>query len=157
MGLRSIRTGGKQPSVFLGLDDDTVVVGFDGMSPLQVWDLVAGKLVREFEGNGLLCYSMINLPGGRIAAGWSTGSECVVVVFDAATGKQLQQLTGFASIVFGLAQVEDHLLTVCYDKTLRVWSQDSAEKVRHKCVCPRGCLREEGRAIQNKAWRASFV
>ena len=132
-GPRSIPMG-KFPNVFLGLDDDTVVVSFHHMSSLEVWDLDAGKLVREFEGKGINCYSMASLPGGRIAAGWNVG----VAVFDAATGKQQQLLTGFGGDIFGLALVEDHLLTMCYDKTLRVWCQDAAGKVRRQCVCPSG-------------------
>ena len=108
------------------------------MSPLQVWDLAAGKLVREFDGKGQYCYSMINLPSGRLAAGWHTGSRYVVAVFDAATGKQLQELTGFGNQILSLALAEDNLLTMCYDKTLRVWGQDSTGKVRRQCVWRRG-------------------
>ena len=137
-GPRSIPMGDNQPHVFVGLDDSTVVVGFCDMSPLQVWDLAAGELVREFEGKGQHCYSMANLPGGRIAAGWNSGPQFVVAVFDAAAGKQLQELTGFGDYIYGLALVEDHLLVMCSDKTLRVWSQDSAGKVRRQCACPRG-------------------
>ena len=129
--------GGKRPTSFVGLDDGSVAVGFYPMSPLQVWDLDAPKLVREFEGKGLSCCSMINLPGGRIAVGWHNGSRFAVAVFDVATGKQLQELTGFKSSIPGLAMVEDHLLTTCHDKTLRVWSQDAAGKVRCQCVCLR--------------------
>ena len=105
------------------------------MSPLQVWDLAGRKLVREFEGAGQYCSSMINLPGQRIAAGWLNGSEWVVAVFDAATGKQLQELPGFGNLFCGLALVEDHLLTTCFDKTFSVWNQDSAGKVRCRCLC----------------------
>ena len=137
-GTSSIRLGTNRPSVFAGLDDDSVVVGFFDMSPLQVWGLLWGRLVREFEGKGQKCESMINLPGGRIAAGWSNGAQFGVAVFDAATGKQLQELTGFRMGVCGLALVEDHLLTMCDDKTLRVWSQDAAGKVCRQCVCRRG-------------------
>ena len=145
-GLRSIPMGGNKPNVFVRLDDGTVVVGFHGISPLQVWDLAAGKLVREFEGKGQYCYSMANLPGGRIAAGWcgrdplapANESRLVVAVFDAASGKELQRLTGFGNHVLGLALVEDHLLTMCHDKTLCVWGQDAAGKVRRQCACPRG-------------------
>ena len=137
-GLRSIPMGGNKPNVFVGLDDGTFVVGFQEKSPLQVWDLAAGKLVRELEGKGQGCYSMINLPSGRIAVGWNNGPRNVVTVFDAATSKPLQELTGFGNYIFGLALVEDHLLTMCSDRTLRVWRQDAAGKVRLQCVCPRG-------------------
>ena len=109
-----------------------------GNSPLQVWDLAAGKLVREFEGHGEYCNTMINFPGGRIAVGWENGSQFVVAVFDAATGMRLQELTGFGASIPGLALVEDHLLTMCADQTLRVWSQDAAGKVRRQCERPRG-------------------
>ena len=143
-GLRSIPMGKKKPNVFVGLDDDTVVVGFRDMSPLQVWDLDAGKVVREFDGAGQFCDSIITLPGGRVAAGWNTGSQYVVTVFGAFTGKQLQQLKGFGYYILGLALVEDHLLTMCLDKTLGVWSQDASGKVCRQCVCPRGTWRGGG-------------
>ena len=143
-GLRSIPMRGKTPNVFVGLEDGTVVVGFEDMSPLQVWDLAVSKLAREFQGKGQWCNSMSNLPGGRIAAGWNTGSQYVVAVFDAATGKQLQELTGFGDPIYGLALVEDHLLTMCYDQTFRVMSQDAAGEVRRQCVCPRGEWRGGG-------------
>ena len=119
-----------KPNVFVALDDGTAVVGLADMSPLQVWDLAAGKLVREFEGKGSSCRSMINLPAARIAVGWSNGTHCVVTIFAATTGKYQQELTGFGGIICGLAFVEDHLLTMCYDKSLRVWSQDVAGRVR---------------------------
>ena len=141
-GLRSVPLGGKKPNVVVGLDDGTVVVGPNDWAPLQVWNLDAGKLVREFEGSGQVC-SMANLSCGRIAAGWHNGSQCVVAVFDAATGRQLQELAGFGDPIFGLSLVEDHLLTFSYDKTLRVWSQDPAGKVRRQCACPRGKGRGE--------------
>ena len=132
--------GSTKPSVFVGLDDDTIVVGYVGYldkSPLQVWDLVAGKLVREFEGKGS-CASMAQLPGGRICVGWLNEWRHVVDVFEAATGKLLQKLRGFESYIIGLALVEDHLLTMCWDKTLRVWSQDAAGKGRRQCARPCG-------------------
>ena len=134
--LRSIRVGkARVPDVFVGLDDDTAVVSFDDISPLEVWDLATRKRVRKFEGKGFACHSMINLSHGRIAVGWrcyrnSRSIQSVVAVFDAATGKLLQELTGCDRDIYGLALVEDHLLTMCGDKTLRVWSQDAVGKVR---------------------------
>ena len=103
-GLRSIPMGEDTPTVFVGLDDGTTGVGMKSISPLQVWDLAAGKLVRKFEGKGHGCFSMINLPGARIAAGWHTLSQYVVAVFDAATGNQLQELQGFGGSILGLAR-----------------------------------------------------
>lgn len=128
-GLRSVQLGTK-PSVFVGLDDDTVVIGFDAASPLQAWDLANRRLVRQFEGTGQTSRSILNLQSGHIAVGWTTGSGNVVSVYEASTGKQLYELTGFRNLVSGLALVEDHLLSMCYDTTLRVWSQDSSGKVR---------------------------
>ena len=137
--LRSISMGSNKPSVFVGLDDGTAVVGFQDESPLQVWDLAAGKLVREFKGNGRACHAMINLPGRRrrVAAGWhisrpgSVFGDSVVTLFNAATGKQLQVLTGFFDTIYGMALVDDHLLVMSKDEALRVWTQDEAGKVRH--------------------------
>lgn len=125
---------GDKPNVFVGLDDNTIVVGFLGVAALQVWDLAAGKLAREFEGKGRYCYSVINLSDERIAAAWYNGSQHVVAVFDSATGKQQYELTGFEERTLALALVEDHLLSMCQDKTLRVWSQDSGGKVRRPCL-----------------------
>ena len=134
--LRSISMKYK-PNVFVGLGDDTVVVGSEDMAPLQVWDLTKGNLVREFEGQGRICLSMTALPGGLVAASWNNGTLFVVAVFDASTGKRLQELTGFSYNVAGLAFVDGHLLTMCFDRNLRVWSQDSAGRVRRRCVWSR--------------------
>ena len=123
-----------KPNVLVGLDDNTVVVGYHESSPLRVWDLAAGRCVRAFEGSGQYCYSMISISGGRIAAGWYAGGH-VVAIFDVATGKRLQSLGlgDFGSYIFGLAFVEDHLLTMSQDHTLRVWSQPYVGKVRRHC------------------------
>lgn len=118
-----------KPNVFVGLDEVTVVVGLHGLSSLQVWNLAEGKLEREFEGKGRWCYSMVILSGGRIAAGWECDSQCVVTVFDVSKGQKLQDLTGFGSSIHGLAFVDGHLLAMCDDKTLRVWTESSEGKV----------------------------
>ena len=133
---------GASPSVFIGLDGDTAVVGFSVKSPLQVWDLATGRLVRNFDGNGWYCRSLVKLSGGRVAAGWFTSGRHVVCVFDVKTGRQLQEITGFSHRIYGMAFVEDHLITMNYDKTLGVWSQNSAGEVR----CQRSRSREVQRA-----------
>ena len=140
-GLRSIPTG-SLPLVFAELDNDTIVGSFRDTSMLQVWDLVAGKLVREIEGWILNGYSMVRLPEGRIAAGLQIGDEGepragwdqyahnVVTIFDLNLGKKEQELRNFRNPVIALAFVEGHLLTVCTGWRLRVWGQDDAGKVR---------------------------
>ena len=127
---------GNKPNELVALDDNTVVIAFDGRLPLQVWDVATGRLVRQFEGKGAFCYSMISLPGGRVSASWHTSLHYVVAIFDVATGRQLQELN--ADYCVGQAFVEDHLLTVCDDRTVRAWGQDSVGKVRHPCVRPCG-------------------
>ena len=99
---------------------------------------------------------MIKLPGGRIAAGWHNESQGVLAVFDAATGRQLQELKNFGGcrrdLILSLALVEDHLLIMCRaryttDTVVCVWSQDSAGKVRRQLVYPCG---KEGRGDAGK-------
>ena len=119
-----------KPDVFVGLDDNTVAVGFYDLSPLEVWDLAAGELVRKSDYLGQYCYSMASLLGQRIAAGWHNGTQNVVAVFDATTGKRVQELVGFGNHIYGMVLVEDRLLTMCLDQTLRVWNQDPEGKVR---------------------------
>ena len=120
--------GGK-PNVFVGIDENTIVVGFNGEASLQVWDLAAGNLLRESEPRGQYCFSMANLPGGRVAAGWSSAGRQVVSVVDVNTRQQIQQLSGFGDYVRGLVFFENTLLTMCSDRALRVWTQDSAGMV----------------------------
>ena len=126
-----------KPNVFVEIDSETVVVGFDGKYPLQVWDVAAGKLVRELAGRGTGCYSMVRLPGGRIAVGRHEHDAPVVAVYNLNSGKQVQQLTGFIGPTYGLAFVEGHLLTVSTDRSIRVWSQHSAGTVSRKRQCVR--------------------
>ena len=121
------------------------------MSPVQVWDLAAGKLVRLFEGKGQWCYSMVNLQDERIAVGWYTGTCVAVDVIATSTGKLLQQLTGFSGYIYGLALVDDHLLIVCDDKTLRVWSQDAAGKVRRPREWVWACFGERKNSVVRAA------
>ena len=120
-----------KPNVFVGLDDDNIVVGFHGSAQLQVLDLGTGTVVRELDGKGQYCYSMIGLPNARIAVGWYNGATYGVTIFDVNTGERLQDLTGWSTYTYGLALVEDHLLACTNDKALRVWSQDTAGKVRY--------------------------
>ena len=118
-----------QPSVVVGIDDSTVVVGFhSGLS--QVWHLPAGRRLRELAGRGADCRALASLSGRRAAVGCCVDEKYVVDIFDVDTGTQLQELPGFGNIIFGLQFVEDHLLAMTFDRTLHVWVQDPAGKVR---------------------------
>lgn len=117
------------PRVVLGLDDDTVVVGLSQESPLQVWDLATGTVVRELEGTGKDCRSLVCLSGGRIAAGWVNGDQSLITIFDVNSGKQLQKLVGIGNNM-GLALVDDHLISVGGDRSICVWIEDAAGVVR---------------------------
>lgn len=140
-----------KPTVFVGLDDNVVVVGFQDTASLQVWDLVTGKLVRAFEGKGKECHSMVAISDARIAVGWHNGRQHVLVVFSATTGKQLQTEKGFAYSIQGMAFVEDHLLTLTLDKGLQVWDQDSTGQ-----VCSRCCVLPWKTEWEESGWPASF-
>ena len=137
--LRSISMSHK-PSAFVGLDSKTIVVGFRDAAPLQVWDLADGKLVRELDGVVKACQSMVNLPDQRVAVGCRDGLRFVVTVFDVSTGRKIQELAELGGDIHGLAFVENRLLTVCGDKTLRAWSQDNEGMVRGRRKRQHGVL-----------------
>lgn len=129
-GLRSIPLGAKA-SAFAGLDDDTIVVGLEVLAPLEVWDLASGELVRQFEGMGQKCRSIIKISDERIAVGWHTwGGKDAVSIFDGRTGKLLQNLILNVFGAVAMTFVEEHLITMCSGSRIHVWNQDSAGKVR---------------------------
>ena len=107
--------------MLVGLDDDTVVLGFESQSPLQVWSLATGAKVRDFEESGYLTRSMITLPMRRLAVGWASPRSHTVSVYDSLVGKKLQDLPGFGGAVNGLAYVNEHIVTASADQRLQVW------------------------------------
>ena len=133
------------PNVVAALDDDTVAVAFQSTSSPEVWDLAEGKLVRTLDPDceGRASRSIVGLPGGRIAVGWKVDETDVVTVFEAATGRQLQELRGYEGYILSQAFVAEHLLVLSEDKTLRVLSEDDAEQVRHESERASAAPREE--------------
>lgn len=120
-----------QPTKIVGIDDNTVVVRLLGEPSAQVWDVAAGKRVRDITiGEGSSGYSIIALPGRRIAAGTTASFEDVLRILEVTTGNLLQELKGFRRYIFGMVSVHEHLLTLSDGSAVDVWSQDPAGKVR---------------------------
>ena len=102
-----------------------------GEPSAQVWDVAAGKRVRDITiGEGSSGYSIIALPGRRIAAGTTASFEDVLRILEVTTGNLLQELKGFRRYIFGMVSVHEHLLTLSDGSAVDVWSQDPAGKVR---------------------------
>ena len=128
--------GSVKPNNFFGLDDDTVVIGCDHASPLQVWDLKSGTKVREFEGSVNTCRSFACIRPRLLAVSCSAGGYNGVSIYDPVSGKLRQRLTGHSNAVSAVIAAPDALISVCRGKQLRVWKRDAKWQ-----VCMPSCSR----------------
>ena len=124
----------RKANVFLGLDDDTAVIGFERDGPLEVWNLKSGTKVRSLQGALASCSCLVLIRPGMLAAGYAFrnphGYENVVGIIDINTGECLQHLTGHLSQINAIAFTSDVLLSACEGRRLRVWTPDAEWNVR---------------------------
>lgn len=120
--------GHNRPTNFLALDADHVVISFDGLAPLQVWNLQSLTKVREFEGTIQWCYALIALPNARLAVGCSHDGTRFVDIYDMVKGKILQRIPTGSHHVTAMGYDNGHLI-VASAAGLRVWKMGPAGKV----------------------------
>jgi WD40 repeat protein/serine/threonine protein kinase len=108
-------------------DGNHVATGsWDGT--VKVWEASTGRMVRKFEGNGIISWLAFSEDGTRLATGsW----DRKIRVFDATTGKLLRTLVGHEHRVVGVAFSPDgrHLASASQDNTVRVWETATGKEV----------------------------
>ena len=126
---RNMSKTGHYIGAILPLGKSKALVGFTQEAPLQVWTIsVETKQAEvEFEGKRSGCRSIVGLGGGRVAVACQSRVDGklvpVVSVFDLASGKSLQDITG--DEIDGMVCEDGHLIGV--GKTdLIVWDTQPA-------------------------------
>ncbi|MBL7814828.1 MAG: caspase family protein [Saprospiraceae bacterium] len=140
--LWNVQTGGiikqlpKNHAYITGLDWNAdvqkLLIGTDSVAYL--WDTRKGKLLKTFkytvqsEGAGILAVA-ISADGKRIATG---GGDSKAVIWDAQTGRFLQECEGHGSSISSLAFNADgsKILTGSYDNTAKLWDTRSGKILR---------------------------
>jgi len=109
----------------------------------RVWDAVSGESLLVLEG-GASTYDVSWSPDGSILAAANLDGE--MILWDAATGEELVQLSGHEGEIIGLAFSPDgqRLATASPDGTARVWDASSGE--------PLLTLAGEGYGFYDVAW-----
>jgi WD40 repeat protein len=95
-----------------GAQDDNVI---------RVWDVAAGRELRQLEGHTGWIRSLAFSPDGSILASGST--DRTVILWDAESGRQLRTLEGHADFLGNIAFSPDgaSLASASRDGTVRVW------------------------------------
>lgn len=120
--------------VFTGCEgrfSESEVVQVD--NPVYVWDAATGKEVRRLHGHtATIAYIVVALDGKRaLSCGGSVTSkdgrkvpvDCVIRLWDLATGKLIRTYSGHDSWVSAVAFMPDgkHLISASWDRTIRIW------------------------------------
>jgi WD40 repeat protein len=99
-------------------------------SPVQFWDVTAGRLLRTFKGHNECVYTVALSPDGRLLA--AGGSDPDVFLWDVQTGKELQRLVGHQAEVRALAFSPDgRTLATAAGTTSRLWDVQTGRE-----LCP---------------------
>lgn len=95
------------------------VTGLRGQATL--WDIVANKLVRHFDGHRDILFSAVLSPDGKLLA---TGSyDRQIILWNAETGEQLRTLKGHNDAIYDLAfnPAGTVLASASGDQTVKLW------------------------------------
>jgi hypothetical protein len=97
---------------------------------VQCWDLGGTQIPTHFEGaHSDLVYAVRWSPDGRLLA--TGGYDAKIVLWDAATGKQLRTLSGHNGAIFSLAFSPDGnlLASASADQTIKIWRVRDGERL----------------------------
>jgi WD40 repeat protein len=111
---------------------------------IRLWDLGAGKEIRQFRGHTNEVRSLTFSSSGRQAL--SASLDSTVRLWDVETGKELRRFEGHSGTVFRLSLSPDgrRVLSAGADRTVRVWDVETGKELH--------CFRGHAEVIFSLAW-----
>jgi RNA polymerase sigma factor (sigma-70 family) len=121
----------KGPAYRVAYSPDGKVVASAGADKLvRVWDVAAGREVRQLAGHGGQVFSVAFAPDGKTLA--SAGDDKTVRIWDVATGREVRRCVGHEGIVLAVAFSPDGLALAsgAQDGTVRIWDVATGRETR---------------------------
>ncbi len=124
-----------------------LVASYTNKPELYLWDIAAGKIVRQFVGHTENGSQFAVSPDGKRLLSWN--DDKTVRLWDVETGKELRKLEGHADKAAGVFSPDGkQVLTFSPDKTLRLWDVESGKELKklegHTDGCT-GCFSPDGK------------
>jgi WD40 repeat protein len=119
---RTIRLSEGRISCFVTLDGARLVAGGEGLG-ITLLDLETGEILRRFPTSGTVNVLAASSDASRLAASIENSIE----IRSVGSGECCQILVGHSRAIKSLAFTSDgqHLLSVSYDNTVRIWNIES--------------------------------
>ncbi|HZY90771.1 MAG TPA: WD40 repeat domain-containing protein, partial [Gemmataceae bacterium] len=97
---------------------------------IRLWDLQAGKELRQLPGHKGQAWAVAFSPDGKRALGG--GQDRGLVLWEVATGKELRRFPEHPQAVRAVAFTPDgkRAMTACYDRVLRLWDVEAGKEIR---------------------------
>jgi len=129
--------GGPKPNHFYYWDlpafspDGKAIASSGGDGTVQVRDLVTGKELRRFAGNGKPIWSVAFAPSGKVLA--AVGEDGAIRLWDLMTGRLLNKLKADEGIPSEIAFSPDGklLASAGFTGTIRLWDTATGKETRH--------------------------
>ena len=124
-----------RPACIAALDNSTVVIGYDELLPLQVWDVNTGTKLRETFEPGRDVTVLVAVDGEKVVVGWRPNVRPSVQVFNMRTCQRVQTVTGTGYIAAdrqSIGVAEGRILVANF--RVDVWDRDDPVNVR--CAIP---------------------
>jgi WD40 repeat protein len=143
---------GEQIHLFEGHSGAVRAVAFspDGRSVLtgswdttaRLWEVASGKELQSFQGHMGMIYAVAFSPDGRFISTGGSGlehnqshgdkDESSLQIWDVATGKRVQALTGYKNLITSIAASRNgkYILTGGFESTARLWDASTGQLVR---------------------------
>lgn len=127
LGKVRYRNVGRVFSIAFAPDGKTLLAGaWDGS--IRLWDVAAGKELRQYVGHRGWVRSVAFSPDGKTFA--SGGKDKIIRVWETATGKELRRLEGHRNWIQYLAFSPDGKLLASLAQTLYLWDVATGREVR---------------------------
>lgn len=142
---RLLRNFSQRIDSMVVLPERRVLLG--GLSGLDLWNYETGEWIKAFPGHEGPVYAIDVSPDARRAIsgtgfkvvgipGAVVPGECLIRLWDIASGRELKRFEGHAGAIVALAFLPDgeHFLSVSGDTTMRLWSTETGKEERRDGV-----------------------